>query len=156
MVAGFFVDVEVTVFDGSSHDVDSSEAAFKVAASMAFQGSPQGWRGHPEPIMKVEVVTPSSTWATSSATSTHRAGQINEMTERHGAKVIDAYVPPAETSSATPRVPARCPRAARPTRWSSTTFQGGAVQRAGDHYRGPGEEIKRKTVDLPRFFFSSS
>ena len=98
VVAGFlFVDVKVTVFDGSSHDVDSSEAAFKVAASMAFQEAcRKGGVAILEPIMKVEVVTPEQYMGDVIGDLNSKRGQINEMTERHGAKVIDAYVPLAE------------------------------------------------------------
>lgn len=98
VVAGFqFVDVKVTVFDGSYHDVDSSEAAFKIAASMAFQEAcKKGGVAILEPIMKVECVTPEQYMGDVIGDLNSKRGQINEMTERMGAKVIEAYVPLAE------------------------------------------------------------
>jgi elongation factor G len=98
VVAGYlFVDVKVTVFDGSYHDVDSSEAAFKIAASMAFREACKlGGVAILEPIMKVEVVTPEQYMGDVIGDLNSKRGQINEMTERMGAKVIDAYVPLAE------------------------------------------------------------
>ena len=66
MIAGYpVVDAKVTLYDGSYHDVDSSEMAFKIAGSMAFKDG--ALKANPvllEPIMKVEVVTPETTWAT--------------------------------------------------------------------------------------------
>jgi len=98
VVAGYpFVDVKVTVFDGSYHDVDSSEAAFKIAASMAFQEAcRKGGVAVLEPIMKVECVTPEQYMGDVIGDLNSKRGQINEMTDRMGAKVIDAYVPLAE------------------------------------------------------------
>ena len=98
MVAGYpFVDVKATVFDGSYHDVDSSEAAFKIAASMAFQeAAKKGGVAILEPIMKVECVTPELYMGDVIGDLNSKRGQINEMTERMGAKVIDAFVPLAE------------------------------------------------------------
>ena len=98
VVAGYpFVDVKVTVFDGSSHDVDSSEAAFKIAASMAFKAAClKGGVAILEPIMKVEVVTPEQNMGDVIGDLNSKRGQVNEMTERMGAKVIDAFVPLSE------------------------------------------------------------
>jgi elongation factor G len=98
VVAGYpFVDVKVTVFDGSSHDVDSSEAAFKIAASMAFKTAClAGGVAILEPIMKVEVVTPEQNMGDVIGDLNSKRGQVNEMTERMGAKVIDAFVPLSE------------------------------------------------------------
>ncbi len=98
VIAGYtFVDVKVTVFDGSYHEVDSSEAAFKIAASMAFQEAcRKGGVAILEPIMKVEVVTPEQYMGDVIGDLNSKRGQINEMTDRMGAKVIDASVPLAE------------------------------------------------------------
>ncbi len=98
VIAGFpVVDIKATVYDGSYHDVDSSEAAFKVAASMAFKDAcGKGGISILEPIMKVEVVTPEQYMGDVIGNLNSKRGQINEMTERMGAKVIDAYVPLAE------------------------------------------------------------
>lgn len=76
VLAGYpLIGLKATVFDGSYHDVDSNEMAFKVAASMATkQLAQKGGAVLLEPVMKVEVVTPRSTRATSSATSAGAAG----------------------------------------------------------------------------------
>ncbi|MEZ5371204.1 MAG: hypothetical protein R2704_00310 [Microthrixaceae bacterium] len=77
VLAGFpVVDVKVELTDGDYHDVDSSEMAFKIAGTMAFKEAAR--KAKPtllEPIMDVEVVTPTTTWATSSATSTAAAAR---------------------------------------------------------------------------------
>ncbi len=98
VVAGYpFIDVKVTVFDGSYHEVDSSEAAFKIAASMAFQEAcRKGGVAVLEPIMGIEVVTPEQYMGDVIGDLNSKRGQINEMTDRAGAKVIEAYVPLAE------------------------------------------------------------
>ncbi len=98
VVAGYlFVDVKATVYDGSYHDVDSSEAAFKIAASMAFRAAAEkGGVAILEPIMKVECVTPEQYMGDVIGDLNSKRGQINEMTDRMGAKVIDAFVPLAE------------------------------------------------------------
>ncbi len=95
VVAGYpMVDIKATVFDGSYHEVDSSEIAFKMAGSLAFQ---EGCRkANPvilEPIMKVEVVTPESYMGDVIGDISAKRGQIQEMTERGNAKVIKAQVP---------------------------------------------------------------
>lgn len=98
VIAGYpLIDIKATVFDGSYHDVDSSEAAFKIAASMAFQEACRvGGVALLEPIMKVEVVTPESYMGDVIGDLNSKRGQIQEMTERSGAKVIDALVPLSE------------------------------------------------------------
>ncbi|KKT71984.1 MAG: Elongation factor G, partial [Candidatus Uhrbacteria bacterium GW2011_GWF2_44_350] len=98
VLAGYpLIDVKVTVFDGSYHDVDSSEAAFKIAGSMAFQdGCKKAGLALLEPVMKVEVVTPEDFMGTVVGDINSKRGQIMEMTDRAGAKVIDAMVPLAE------------------------------------------------------------
>jgi elongation factor G len=98
VVAGYpFIDVKATVFDGSYHEVDSSEAAFKIAASMAFQEAcRKGGVAVLEPIMSIEVVTPEQYMGDVIGDLNSKRGQINEMTDRAGAKVIEAYVPLAE------------------------------------------------------------
>ncbi|MBU1034884.1 elongation factor G [Patescibacteria group bacterium] len=98
VLAGYpFIDAKVTVYDGSYHEVDSSEAAFKIAASMAFQEAcRRGGVALLEPIMKVEVVTPEQYMGDVIGDLNSKRGQVQEMTERAGAKVIDALVPLAE------------------------------------------------------------
>ncbi len=95
VIAGYpVVDVAVELFDGSFHDVDSSEMAFKIAGSMAFQ---EGFKkADPillEPIMKVEVVTPEEFMGDVMGDLNSRRGQISEMTDRGKAKVVTAEVP---------------------------------------------------------------
>ncbi len=98
VIAGYpVVDVKVTVFDGSYHDVDSNEMAFKIAASMGFK---EGFRkARPvllEPIMKVEVVTPEEYSGDVIGDLNRRRGQIMGMDESPSGKVITADVPLAE------------------------------------------------------------
>jgi len=99
VVAGYsMVDVEVTLYDGSYHEVDSSEFAFKIAGSMAFQQAAK--KAKPvilEPVMKMEVVTPEDFFGQVISDLSSRRGQIKETSERVGMKVIDAEVPLSET-----------------------------------------------------------
>ena len=99
IVAGYpMVDVEVTLYDGSYHDVDSSEFAFKIAGSMAFQKAAKAARPVIlEPIMKVEIVTPDNFFGQVISDVSSRRGQIKETSERAGMKVVDAFVPLSET-----------------------------------------------------------
>ena len=88
------VDIKVELYDGSYHDVDSSEMAFKVAGSMCFQKGAKS--ANPvilEPIMKVEVVTPEEYFGDVMGNLSSRRGQINETGERGIAKFIKAKVP---------------------------------------------------------------
>jgi elongation factor G len=95
VLAGYpVVDVKVTLFDGSYHEVDSSEIAFKIAASIAFKEACQ--RAHPvllEPIMAVEVVTPEEFMGDVIGDLSSRRGKIVGMESRSGAQVIEARVP---------------------------------------------------------------
>jgi elongation factor G len=98
VVAGYpVVDVKVSIFDGSYHDVDSNEMAFKIAGSMAFK---DGFRkARPvllEPIMKVEVVTPEEYSGDVIGDLNRRRGQIQGMEESPSGKIITAEVPLAE------------------------------------------------------------
>jgi len=99
IVAGYpMVDVEVTLIDGSFHEVDSSEFAFKIAGSMAFQSAAK--KAKPvilEPVMKMEVVTPEDFFGQVISDLSSRRGKIEETSERVGMKVIDALVPLSET-----------------------------------------------------------
>jgi len=98
VVAGYpVVDVKVILFDGSYHEVDSSEMAFKIAGSMAFKNGMQ--KADPvllEPIMKVEVVVPEEYMGDVIGDINSRRGRIEGMEPRGGAQVIRAYVPLAE------------------------------------------------------------
>jgi elongation factor G len=98
VIAGYpIVDVKVTLFDGSFHDVDSNEMAFKIAGSMGFK---EGFRkAKPvllEPIMKVEVVTPEDYYGDIVGDLSRRRGQIVGMEESPSGKVVTADVPLAE------------------------------------------------------------
>jgi elongation factor G len=98
VIAGYpVVDVKVTIFDGSYHDVDSNEMAFKIAGSMGFK---EGFRrAKPvllEPIMKVEVVTPEEYSGDVIGDLNRRRGQITGMDEQISGKIITAEVPLSE------------------------------------------------------------
>ncbi len=99
IVAGFpMIDVMVTLFDGSFHEVDSSESAFKIAGSMAFQeGAKKAKPILLEPIMKVQVLAPANYLGDITGDLSSKRGQINEMSDRLGGiKVVDAKVPLSE------------------------------------------------------------
>jgi elongation factor G len=99
IVAGYpMVDVQVTLYDGSFHEVDSSEFAFKIAGSMAFQHAAKAAKPVIlEPIMKMEIITPEDFFGQVISDVSSRRGQIKETSERMGMKVIDALVPLSET-----------------------------------------------------------
>ncbi len=98
VLAGFqVVDVKVTLFDGSYHEVDSSEMAFKIAGSMAFKEACQ--KAKPvvlEPIMKVCVIVPDEYMGDVIGDITSRRGSIQALTQRNGAQQIDCAVPLSE------------------------------------------------------------
>ncbi len=98
VIAGYpLLDAKITLTDGSYHEVDSSEAAFKVAGSMAFQdAAKKAGVELLEPMMKVEVVTPEDFMGTVVGDLNAKRGQIQEMNDRSGAKVVSAFVPLAE------------------------------------------------------------
>jgi len=98
IVAGYpVVDVKVTLLDGSYHEVDSSELSFKLAASNAFkEASQQAKAVLLEPVMKVEIVTPEEYMGDIMGNLQGRRGQIQKMSDRGLAKVIDAFVPLSE------------------------------------------------------------
>lgn len=99
ILAGYpVIDVKVTVYDGSYHDVDSNEMAFKIAASMGFKkGALQATPVILEPIMKVEVVTPEEFMGDLVGDLNRRRGIINGMEDAPGGmKIIDANVPLSE------------------------------------------------------------
>ena len=103
VIAGFPVlDVKVTLTDGSYHDVDSSEAAFKVAGSLAFQeAAKQAGAYLLEPIMKVEVTTPELYMGDVIGDLNSKRGQIQDMGERSGVRIVNALVPLSEMFSYT-------------------------------------------------------
>ena len=93
--AGFpMVDVKATLYDGSSHDVDSSEMAFKIAGSMAAKDAVE--KANPavlEPIMRVEVVMPEEFMGDVIGDLNARRGQVEGMESRNGTQVVTAFVP---------------------------------------------------------------
>ena len=98
VLAGYpVVDVKVTLFDGSFHEVDSSEMAFKIAGSIAFKNGCK--KANPvilEPIMDVEVVVPDEYMGDVIGDLNSRRGKITEMEQRGNARVIRAFVPLSE------------------------------------------------------------
>jgi len=98
VLAGYpMVDLKVTVFDGSYHEVDSSELAFKMAAIFGFKDAVQ--KAKPvllEPVMKVEVTTPEEYMGNIIGDLNAKRGQIDEMTDRANIKLVRAKVPLAE------------------------------------------------------------
>ncbi|WP_331775415.1 elongation factor G [Sulfurospirillum sp. 1612] len=98
VLAGYPVeDVKVTLYDGSYHDVDSSEMAFKLAASMGFkEGARKADAIILEPMMKVEVETPEDFMGDVIGDLNRRRGQINSMDDRAGHKIVNAFCPLSE------------------------------------------------------------
>ncbi|HBB38085.1 MAG: Elongation factor G [Candidatus Magasanikbacteria bacterium GW2011_GWD2_43_18] len=98
VVAGYpMLDIKASVYDGSYHEVDSSEIAFKLAGSMAFKAAAKA--ANPvvmEPIMKVEVTTPEEYMGDVIGDISSKRGTIEEMTDRGNAKVVRAKVPLSE------------------------------------------------------------
>ncbi len=98
VVAGFpMVDIKVTLYDGSYHDVDSSEAAFKIAGSMAFKSA--ALNAKPillEPIMKVQSLAPTEYMGDITGDFNSKRGKIEAMSDRMNIKVIDALIPLSE------------------------------------------------------------
>jgi elongation factor G len=98
VLAGYPVDdVKIELYDGSFHDVDSSEMAFKIAGSMAFQDAAK--KAHPvllEPMMRVEVVVPKEYMGDVMGNLSSRRGQIQSQEDRGGTQIIAARVPLSE------------------------------------------------------------
>ena len=98
VLAGYAVeDVKVTLYDGSYHDVDSNEMAFKLAASMGFKaGARNADAVIMEPMMKVEVEVPESYMGDVIGDLNRRRGQVEGMDDRAGNKIVNAFVPLSE------------------------------------------------------------
>ena len=98
VVAGYpLVDVKVTLFDGSFHEVDSSEAAFKIAGSIALQDACK--RARPvilEPIMKVQIIIPTEFMGDATGDLNAKRGRIDSMGDRLNIKIIEAKIPLSE------------------------------------------------------------
>src|SRR5690554_5169121 len=103
LIAGYpAIDIKATLYDGSSHDVDSSEMAYKIAASMAFKEAAK--KCDPvllEPIMAVEITAPEEYMGAVMGDVSSRRGQIREQEERGNAVIIKAFVPLSEMSGYT-------------------------------------------------------
>lgn len=106
VVAGYpLVDCKITLFDGSYHDVDSSEMAFKIAGSMALQHASKN--ADPcllEPIMKVEVTTPEEYMGDVIGDLSSKRAQISATETRGKLTIINAFVPLAELSGYTTKL----------------------------------------------------
>ncbi len=100
ILAGYpMVDIEVTLYDGSYHDVDSSEMAFKLAASMGFKQACRSAAAQAvilEPIMKVEIETPEEYMGDVIGDCNKRRGQVQSMDDRAGVKLVTAMIPLSE------------------------------------------------------------
>jgi elongation factor G len=98
VIAGYpLIDFHAAVYDGSYHDVDSSEVAFKIAGSKAFQDGVK--KADPvilEPVMKVEVTIPESFMGDVIGDLNSKRGQVKEMNDRGNLKIVDAFVPLSE------------------------------------------------------------
>ena len=98
VLAGYPIDdVRIELYDGSYHDVDSSEMAFKIAGSMAFQDAAK--KAKPvllEPVMRVEVVVPKEHMGDVMGNLSGRRGQIQSQEDRGGTQIIQARVPLSE------------------------------------------------------------
>ena len=98
ILAGYpVIDFKIRLYDGSYHDVDSSEMAFKIAGSMAFKEAMR--KATPvllEPYMKVEITTPEEYLGDVMGDVNSRRGRIEGFSDRTGVKVVDAYVPLSE------------------------------------------------------------
>jgi len=98
IIAGYpIIDLKATLFDGSYHEVDSSEAAYKIAASLALKAA--GAKCNPvvlEPIMKVVITVPEQYYGDVLGDVSRRRGVITEETQRGNAKVLDSFIPLAE------------------------------------------------------------
>ncbi|HSX01252.1 MAG TPA: elongation factor G, partial [Candidatus Saccharimonas sp.] len=132
VLAGYpVVDVKARLYDGSYHEVDSSEIAFKLAGRMAFQEVSK--KAQPiilEPIMKVEVTVPEEYMGDVIGNLNAKRGRIEKMEDRAGAKIIDAFVPLAEMFGYT-------------TALRSMTQGRGSNSMEFDHY----EEVPRNVAD---------
>ncbi|OHE06690.1 MAG: translation elongation factor G, partial [Sulfurimonas sp. RIFCSPLOWO2_12_FULL_34_6] len=98
VLAGYpMEDIDITLYDGSYHEVDSNEMAFKLAASMGFkEGCRKAKPAILEPLMKVEVEVPEDYMGDVIGDLNRRRGQVTNMSDRSGNKIVDAFVPLAE------------------------------------------------------------
>ncbi len=151
VVAGFpVVDVKVTLYDGSYHEVDSSEMAFKIAGSMAFKEACR--KADPtllEPIMKVSVIVPDEYMGDVIGDLNSRRGQIIQLEARPGAQQIDATCP-WPRCSAMPPTCGPAPRAAASTPWSpATTWRSRRISGIRSWRPAISPRRKEKGIDFP-------
>ena len=139
VVAGYpLVDMKVILWDGSFHEVDSSEMAFKIAGSMALQDGAKKAGAHLlEPIMKLEVVVPPDFLGDVIGDVSARRGQIEETADRPGVKVIYAKVPLSEMFSYT-------------TSLRSLTQGRGTSSMEFDHYEKVPMNVAQEIIDGKR------
>lgn len=156
VLAGFpVVDVKVTLYDGSYHEVDSSELAFKIAGSMAFKEACQ--KADPvilEPIMKVCIIVPDEYMGDVIGDVTSRRGNIAGLTQRNGAQQIDCFVPLSEMFGYATNLRSRTQAAAslpwsRATMWNSPRIWQTPLFRSA-------KDIKRTRSRLRWKFFLSN
>lgn len=136
VVAGFkLVDISCELFDGSFHDVDSSEIAFKIASSKAFQEAAK--KANPvllEPVMKVEIVVPEKFMGDITGNLSSKRGQIESMEDRGILKVVNAKVPLAEMFGYT-------------TTLRSMTEGRGTSSMEFDHYAIVPQNVAKEIID---------
>ena len=141
VLAGYpVVDVKVTLYDGSYHEVDSSEMAFKIAGSMAFKEAMR--KADPvilEPIMKVAVIVPDEYMGDVIGDINARRGQIQGIEARSGAQQIDALVPLSEHVRLRHR-PAQQNAGPRPVFHGAQPLYRGAQEHRREHHGGPCKE----------------
>jgi len=139
IIAGYpMVDLEVTLYDGSFHEVDSSEIAFKIAGSAGFQQAAK--RAKPfllEPMMRLEVIVPSEFFGDVISDLSARRGKIEETKDRLNLKVIEAKVPLAEMFGYA-------------TTLRSLTEGRGTFTMEFDHYEGVPEGIIKEIIEGKR------
>ena len=139
VLAGYpIVDMAVTLYDGSFHEVDSSEMAFKIAGSIALQESVK--RAKPvllEPIMRLEVIVPTEFFGDTIGDLSARRGKIEETKDRLNLKIIDAKVPLAEMFGYA-------------TALRSLTEGRGTFTMEFDHYEGVPQQITQEIIEGKR------
>lgn len=129
------VDIHVTVFDGSYHEVDSSEAAFHVAGSMALQNAVK--KANPvllEPVEKVEITTPDEYLGDVMGDVSSRRGKIDGMNQRDGIHILTAYIPLSEMFGYS-------------TDLRSKTQGRATYSMQFDHYEQVPESVREKVLD---------
>jgi len=139
VIAGYpIVDMEVSLYDGSFHEVDSSEMAFKIAGSIALQSAIK--KANPvilEPIMRLEVVTPQEFFGDTIGDLSARRGKIEETKDRINMKVIEVKVPLAEMFGYA-------------TALRSLTEGRGTFTMEFDHYEGVPQNITQEIIEGKR------